>query len=214
MKKIILTIAIVAVAATSAMAQSLEGLSAGAGYLSTTSTGSVTVGNTTTTTKTPFTGFYAGAAYAFEVYNGLAVEPGIQFKHIGNTETSSLLGQSATTKTTENYIEIPVNFTYGLEIIPSTLKVSVYAGPTFDFGLSSKAVTTNTVTDDVVTVNNYDEDSKYGKFDVLVGAGVHVDVLEMIRVSAGYNFGLINRTSQDNSTIFNKGLHVGVAYLF
>lgn len=214
MKKLILSIAIIAAAATSAMAQGLEGLSAGAGYIGNTMTSSVTVGNTTTTTKNPFKGFYVGAAYAIPVMDGLSVVPGVNFKHISNTETFSLLGVETKTKWAENYIQVPVQFTYGIELIPSTLKVSVYAGPTFDFCVTSKAVTTNNKNDDKTTVNALDDDSDYNRFDCLVGAGVNVDVLEMIRLTVGYDLGLINRTSADNQTIFNKGLHVGVAYLF
>ena len=72
MKKVLMTLALVAVAATSAFAQ----LSVGAGYLSNTQKLSVTSGSTTTTNATTSNGFYAGADYTLDLGQGLGVVAG------------------------------------------------------------------------------------------------------------------------------------------
>lgn len=204
-----MTLALVAVAATSAFAQ----ISVGAGYLSNTQKASYTAGNTTTTTTTPSNGAYIGADYTLDLGQGLGVVAGLKGAFLTNTKTASLLGVTGTTKTNELYLAVPVlaNYTYALS---NDLKLFAFAGPSIAFGLSSKSTFTNNVTDDVTVTDNYGDDSDYGKFNLFLGAGVGVDVMNVIRIKAGYDIGLLNRSSADNTKINDAQWYVGVAYLF
>ena len=57
--------------------------------------------------------------------------------------------------------------------------------------------------------------TKPNKFDILIGGGVALDVMDMVRVSVGYNQGLLNRNNDsDGSVIKTSGVNFGVAYLF
>lgn len=204
-----MTLALVAVAATSAFAQ----LSVGAGYLSNTQKYSYTSGSTTTTTPTTTNGFYVGADYGLDLGQGLGLSAGLKGAFLfGSKETDFLVG-TATTKSTEIYLAVPVlaNYSYA---ITNDFKVFAYAGPSVAFGLSSKAKTTNTVNDDVTTTDNYGDDSDYGRVNVFLGAGIGVDVMNTIRIKAGYDIGLLNRSSADNTKINDAQWSVGVAYLF
>lgn len=204
-----MTLALVAVAATSAFAQ----LSVGAGYLSNTQKYSYTSGSTTTTTPTTTNGFYVGADYGLDLGQGLGLSAGLKGAFLFGEKTATLLGVSSTTKSTEIYLAVPVlaNYSYA---ITNDFKVFAYAGPSVAFGLSSKAKTTNNVTDDVTTTDNYGDDSDYGRVNVFLGAGIGVDVMNTIRVKAGYDIGLLNRSSADNTKINDAQWSVGVAYLF
>lgn len=204
-----MTLALVAVAATSAFAQ----LSVGAGYLSNTQKYSYTSGSTTTTTPTTTNGFYVGADYGLDLGQGLGLSAGLKGAFLFGEKTSTLLGVSSTTKSTEIYLAVPVlaNYSYA---ITNDFKVFAYAGPSVAFGLSSKAKTTNNVTDDVTTTDNYGDDSDYGRINVFLGAGIGVDVMNTIRIKAGYDIGLLNRSSADNTKINDAQWSVGVAYLF
>ena len=209
-----MTLALVAVAATSAFAQ----LSVGAGYLSNTQKYSYTSGSTTTTTPTTTNGFYVGADYGLDLGQGLGLSAGLKGAFLFGKKVDSItipiLGTATgTTKSTEIYLAVPVlaNYSYA---ITNDFKIFAYAGPTVAFGLTSKAKTTNNLNDDVTTTDNYGEDSDYGRVNVFLGAGIGVDLMNTIRVKAGYDIGLLNRSSADNTKINDAQLSVGVAYLF
>ena len=186
MKKIIITLALAAAAAFGANAQ----IGAGLGYATKVHGGDADLS---------LGGLYVGANYNYEIANGLAVAPGIDFA-MYSTEKNNV-------KYKENYIGIPVLFNYGIEVADG-FKLVPFAGPTFSLGLSSKS------TSGSVTIDNYDANDDYGKFDILIGGGVALDVMEMIRVSIGYNYGLLDRNANGKLKDTCSGVHFGVAYLF
>ena len=206
MKKFFLTLAIAFVAATTAFAQ-LGGLSVGAGYLDNTVTSVTTAGSTTTTTSKTYGGFYGGLSYNLLTLGpGINIVPGLYFASVSFKDDGTIYQTGS-----ESYLAVPVNFSYKLDLVPGTLAIEPYAGPTFAYGLSSKTVTgTGSV---AVTSDNYDG-TTYGKFDLLVGAGLAFDIVDMIRVSVGYNFGLLDRDSDDSNVFKTSNLNFGVAYLF
>ena len=215
MKKFFLTLALAAVA-TSAFAQ-IEGLSAGAGYLTNTRKVTATYNNTSDSDKQEFGGFYAGVSYTvLHVGPGIGITPGIYFSNLSYKKDADAVG--GVRSGSENNISVPVNFSYKLDLLPGTLALAPYLGPTFIFGLSSKdqyALKNHTdITD------NYGDNSDYGRFNVAVGGGIALDIVDMIRVTLGYNLGLLNLYTGDNSgnTKYsyknNTGFNFGVAYLF
>ena len=140
-----MTLALVAVAATSAFAQ----ISVGAGYLANTQKSSYTSGSTTTTTPTALKGAYLNADYTFDLGQGLGLVAGLKGSFLTYTHTTTILGVSGTTNLKELYLGVPVlcNYSY---VLSNDLKLFAYAGPTFNIGLSSKSKFTQTVTDDGV----------------------------------------------------------------
>ncbi len=204
-----MTLALVAVAATSAFAQ----ISVGAGYLANTQKSSYTSGSTTTTTATPLNGAYIGADYTIDMGQGLGLVAGLKGSFLTYTHTTTLLGVSGTTNLKELYLGVPVQCNYSY-VLSNDLKLFAYAGPTFNIGLSSKSKFTQTVTDDVTITDNYGDGSDYGKFNILLGAGVGVDVMNTIRIKAGYDIGLLDRDGRDDYKVNEAGWYVGVAYLF
>lgn len=212
MKKIALTLALAVVSATCAMAQ----ISVGAGYLNETSTLSYKSGNTTTTTETPMGGFYIGGDYEYGIGQGLSFSAGLKGVFYSNKDVKALLFEAGnvTTKRTELNLVVPVAVNYSYVISPE-LKAFAFAGPSFSFGLSAKSTTTYDKTpDNSSTTNLYGEDSNYNGFNLFLGAGVGVDVMDMVRVKFGYDLGLVNRSSAENTTVKDKQWYIGVAYLF
>ena len=208
MKKVLMTLALVAVAATSAFAQ----ISVGAGYLANTQKTAVTSGSTTVTDAVASTGFYAGADYTFDLGQGLGLVAGLKGAFLFVPEHDVLLG-AATEKTSEMYLAVPIqcNYTY---VLSNDLKLFAYAGPSLSFGLSSKISGHDNITNKDYTTDKYADGSDYGKFNVLLGAGVGVDVMNTIRIKAGSDIGLLNRSSADDTKINDAQWYVGVAYLF
>ena len=214
MKKIILTLALVAAAATSAMAQ----FSVGAGYLNQNAKSTYTSGSNTTTGNTGSQGFYVGADAAYNLGYGVSVVPGIYYGYLGNDSASSVAGLvGAAGSTKSHYIAIPVNFKYGIGL-GEMLNVFVYAGPQFELGVSSKTTYTASVLGQSTssTVDNYSNDGNLNRFNISLGAGVGVDVADLIRVNFGYHYGLLNmyKGSDSNYKINNSYWGVGAALLF
>jgi len=189
MKKFFLTIALAAVAAVAANAQ----IGVGIGY------GTKTFNDN----DNNLGGLYVGANYNIPIASGISVAPGIDFAMY------SYKGDYTTWK--ENYLAIPVMFNYAFELAEG-FKLVPFVGPTVSYGLSSK--TTTSAGGASVEVNNYGDNSDYKPLDILIGGGVALDVMDMVRVNVGYNLGLLDRNSSDNTETKASGLHFGVAYLF
>jgi len=196
MKKIILTLALAAVAAIGAHAQ----IGVGVGY-----------------TQKNFSdifenegGLFVGASYNIELVNGLAVAPGIDFAMV-SYKKDDLNYQK------ENYLAIPVMFNYAINLVDG-FKLVPYLGPTFSYGLSSKAkggVSWGGITLSSDEYDVYETFDDYNRLDIMIGGGVALDVMDMVRVQIGYNLGLLNRNNDsDGTAIKTQGLNFGFAYLF
>ena len=212
MKKIILTLALVAAAATSAMAQ----FSVGAGYLNQTATSN-------DKSSVASQGFYVGADAAYNLGYGISVVPGIYYGYLTNDNPASVnvFGHtvaSGDVNTKSHYIAVPVNFKYGIGL-GEMLNAFVYAGPQFELGLSSKTTSTGTLIgqSSSSTFDHYGDNADRNRFNISLGAGIGVDLAEMVRVNFGYHYGLLNMYKGDNSSdykINNSYWSVGAAFLF
>lgn len=212
MKKLIITLAIALAACTAAFAQ--KGLSVGAGYLDNSIKTVYTSGNTSTTNTQAYGGFYGGVSYTVLTLGpGINITPGLYFANASFKDEDTVLGVKTITTGSESYLAVPVNFSYKLELVPGTLALQPYAGPTFAYGLSSKGTFWDEVTDKTTTTDNYDG-TTYGKFDLQVGVGLAIDIVDMIRVSVGYNMGLLDRNSDSDYKLTTSNINFGVAYLF
>ena len=107
---------------------------------------------------------------------------------------------------------IPVNFSYKFNLVPKTLAISPYLGPTFSIGLSKKSTADKWSN----TANLYSDDFHYGRFNLALGGGIALDIVDMIRVTFGYNQYLLDAYTGDNDVKYkrNNAVHFGVAYIF
>lgn len=208
MKKII----IIAVAALAAVSVNAQNLSIGAGYLN--SSLASKIGDNTTTSA--YQGFYAGAGASVFTKGAFAITPGVYFEYLTNNNAADFYGiVGGETTATEMYLNVPIDFSYGIDL--GGAKISIFAGPTISLGMLSNYTSTVSVLgkeSDPVKTDNYGENSNYGRFDVMIGGGLAVDLAKCIRISAGYNYGLLDRNSTDNIKLNRSELHAGVAYLF
>ena len=176
MKKIILTLALAAVAAIGAHAQ----IGVGVGY---------TQKNFSDVFKNEG-GLFVGANYNIELVNGLAVAPGIDFAMV-SYKKDDLNYQK------ENYLAIPVMFNYAINLVDG-FKLVPYLGPTFSYGISGKAkggVSWGGITLSSDEYDVYETFDDYNRLDIMIGGGVALDVMDMVRVQIGYNLGLLNRNN-------------------
>lgn len=199
MKKIIITLALAVAATASAFAQ----VNLGAGYLN--NSAKSTVSNTSSTLKT--NGFYVGGDYNFNIAGGLGLDLGLQYQFLTGND-SSFIGKGTIT---EHYLAVPVMFNYGIAL-GNSAKLFAFAGPSAQLGLASnlKAEAVGLST----TRNLYGDNSDYGRFDILVGGGVGIELMDMVRFTVSYNYGLVDRNTSDNVTLHDSLLSAGVAFMF
>ena len=187
-------------------------MSLGAGFLNSKST--TKIGSTTADAVT--NGFYVGADYCMPIVAGLSMTPGLYYNFSTASDASSIGSIiSAKGTTSEMYIGIPVNFSYAVNFTDG-VKGFVFAGPTFNLGLSSTTKYSGNIAGFSAgkTVDYY-KDSDYGRFEVMLGGGVGLEV-SCIRLTVGYDMGINNRYTgdADNYSIKRNQLHAGIAYLF
>ena len=159
-------------------------------------------------------GFYVEATYDFNFlqakWGSLGIQPGLRYSFAGETESEKMPGLTTRASLTEHYLDIPVNVKYSYDIMPSTLKAYAFAGPVFSCGLaSSLKVKAN---DDDIKTNNY-KDTTYGRFDIKLGLGAGVTLMEKFDVKLGYNIGLLNRYTGEQIDNFKYKTHTGVFYV-
>lgn len=186
-------------------------LSIGAGYLN--STAKSKLGNNVT--ATPSNGFYVGGEYLISEGAGFGVSVGAYYEYISNSKGIASGIFSASAKSTEMYLDIPVRFNYSAELSHS-LRGFVFAGPNFSLGLSSQSQGSASIGGISGSTGKHDlyADSDYNRFDILLGGGIGVDYNNTIRFKLGYDLGMLNRYNSETAVLNRNLLHVGVAFLF
>lgn len=203
MKRIILTLAALAIAASS-FAQ----INLGAGY---TNNAQKLESNDPSVTN----GFYVEGSYNLPVVGGLSIVPGVRYTFIGSKNAKDAFGGfvGGQIELAEHYVAIPVMAQYALGL-GSSAKLLVFAGPTFDLGLASttKVAASIAGVSGSTSKDNYDN-TDYLKSNVLVGGGVGIQI-GRIQIKGAYDFGLFNRLDNDSVALKDSQIRAGVAFLF
>lgn len=209
---------------TNAFAQ----LSVGAGFVNSKTTLKVSVaGIASVKPEANLNGFYVVGAYNIPIgTSGLGVAPGIYFSYQTDKDVNliKLAGmQVKLDRLSESYLAVPIDVNFKIALTDD-IKGLVYAGPTFSYGLSSKAKVGDTEYDiysgDLKSANfetgfEWLKDlADYKRFDIMLGGGIGVEFFDQFRFKVGYDFGLLDRGGASNVEIKRNQLTVGVAYLF
>lgn len=211
MKKIFVLAATLLMTASLAMAQEL---SVNAGYIF--STLSETSGNQGNKEST--SGVSLGASYNIPIADNLGIAPGLYYSLLtGQGSGSLLLGLANTTvKFSEHAINLPVHLNYTIGVSRHA-NLYLFAGPTFQVGLSSKYKAEAAIPilnlGAKTVIDNY-EDLDMNRFNIFLGGGAGMDLNSTIRVTVGFDYGLLNLSKNDNVKSNRYNLKIGVAYLF
>lgn len=99
----------------------------------------------------------------------------------------------------------PIDFNYGFQM-NDNLRLSLFAGPTLYYGLLSQETSV------FPPYNYYVSDSK--RFDVSLGGGLWLDIVETVRLKFGYKYGLTNTSKIAGITEKNQFLTISAGYIF
>lgn len=142
-------------------------------------------------------GFYAGASRNIPMVAGVGVEPGVNLEMLFGSKYN----------TTEAYLQVPVMFNYGIELMPDC-RLFAFAGPTLSLGLISSVKSKNGTSQNI-----YKHDESYSRFDVMLGGGIGFDI-NRIRIKVGYNAGILDRDLSRDITLRRSEITLGAAFLF
>ena len=212
MKKILTTLlaASMMLAGTSVFAQNLA-VEAGFGLSSTRF--NYTLGSTTA----DLYGGTLGLSYEIHVVEGtIGFAPGVQVGYFtgGDVNLPFNLGKASFN---ESYLAVPLDLNLHLPI-SEDMKFLIVAGPTLDLGLTSRAKLKDTSAEYDIYDGALGDMTKYNRFDVLIGGGLGLDVMDAVRFTVRYDYGLINRNGGNLTSGFLKvhrsQLKLGVGFLF
>ena len=192
-------------------------VSVGAGYVNAVYTNGVYFNNVAS--DRVYNGFYAGIGYSFPLVAGVSLTPGVYFESISSSLVTDLSAFTTYSDCSQRFLNIPLNFSYDINISPGFC-ILVYAGPTASLGLSSvdKSYTHFEFEDydseEIVTRSFDNGDLK--RFDVKVGGGLGIKVMNHVCITVGYNWGLLDpRNYKLEKEPFKRNqLVAGVSYLF
>ena len=199
---------------TSAFAQA----SLGAGYIN--ETNKVKIGDNASNMGA-LNGFYAGFGYDINEGEGFGISTGLYYSFLtGNVSVPSLSVISG--DLTEHALNIPVKVGFSVPV-GDGLKGFLNAGPTFVCGLSS---TIKPLGVDLLKTDLYKHEY-LGRFDIMVGAALGAEINDMIRISVGYDLGMLDQfgagikgknddgSTKDRAYSLNRNrITVGLALLF
>ena len=199
---------------TTAFAQA----SLGAGYIN--ETNKVKIGDSASNMGA-LNGFYAGFGYDINEGSGFGISTGLYYSFLtGNVSVPSLSVISG--DLTEHALNIPVKAGFSVPV-GSGLNGFLNFGPTFVCGLASSIKPLGV---DLLKSDCYKHEY-LSRFDIMVGAALGAEINDMIRISVGYDLGMLDQfgagikgknddgSTKDRAYSLNRNrITVGLALLF
>ena len=167
--------------------------------------------------------------------NFLSIQPGLYYQHLlASEDIAEIAGLAAENTYSDFFLAVPIHFKLGFNIIPDRmLRLYVFAGPTFEIGLKSadkislsgrdisgevsynyytgEFKTSSTELDNLVASYFPEGEKLYGRFDVMLGGGIGLQVIKFLDIKVGYDYGLVNRFRKEMDKTVNRGqFYVGV----
>ncbi|MBI9054119.1 MAG: PorT family protein [Bacteroidales bacterium] len=214
MKKLLLSVIAVAVLFISAQAQITFGPKVGLNLAN-------VAGDNTEDAKMKM-GLQIGFVTDIAFSDAISLQTGLMFSQKGTKADLDIATETYTMKTNVNYLEIPINAVYGLNL--GSNKLQLFAGPYVGIGLTGKTSLDMDGSDDmdIQFVNDYvDVDAdKTGlkRFDIGLnfGAGYKIN---NIQIQANYGLGFSNLIPDfdgeaSDDKVSNRVIQLSVAYFF
>jgi len=153
----------------------------------------------------------------YALSDALSLQPGVLFYSAGYVNKENDGGDKYKETYTLNYIQIPINFQYKLDM--GGINAFVQAGPYLGCAISGKYKWKITEDGNSRSGNEslkfgFDkEEDDYKPFDFGLGLGVGLQ-FNNIQIGLGYNIGLANMSLYDKSSVKNNGIVLTVSYFF
>ena len=156
-----------------------------------------------------------GLSYEIPLVPGtVGFAPGIQFGYFTKGDVD-IYGYDNICLT-ETYLAVPLYLNLHFPV-SDDMKFLVFAGPTLDLGLTSRIKEKSTSMEYDIYSGKLSDYTNYTRYDVLVGGGVGIDVMDAVRFSVRYDYGVVNRNGGGTNgllKIHRSQLKLGVGFIF
>ncbi len=161
-------------------------------------------------------GMYVGVTKDFFlVRRALAFQTGVTYGYQNASNRFKSGTAQIVSDRNEHYLDIPMRIKFAMDVMPN-LRAFVYAGPTMNFGLSSKYQCRAKLSENEVgrfTYNYYNGKTKvntipdfvaetpssvYRRFDIDMGFALGAEIYDIAVVKLGFDWGLINKNKNRN----------------
>ena len=198
----------------------------GGGYVNSTKTSVFTASDgTQSTSARSYHGVYVGVYDRIGFGPGFAFTPGLYYSfamyRAEGEKSFPIVGTLYGDVTEmEHMVNMPMNFEYGMVLAAGKVRPYVFAGCTPQYTVSSKTklvLAASTIVGDMekeYAEDHLGEDGSLKPLDVMVGGGLGIDLINMVRIHAGYNYGLLNRSTAQSTVMHRTGWYAGVSILF
>ena len=185
-----------------------------AAYAPETFKASTTAFGQTYTNTTNYQGFAVGFNQNVKLYKGFGICAGAQFRmNMRNVKDNGTL-VDINTKENQMLIDVPVLLNYSISI-NRDFSITPFVGPMLSLGLTGKTVTSthenilNTTTE--TTYDWYGDNGHMNRFNLYLVAGGNIR-FSSFNLFGGYRMGLLNVTTESNSTLKPSGMFVGLGF--
>ena len=167
-------------------------------------------------------GFYAGAKYRIgldSITEGLSLAPGANFSFLFGRE-AGIPDALDDARTTEVALNVPLHVQYLFEITPD-FKLEAWAGPTFQYGIYNRTIDGDSNPTNIYNLYKEIPTSlnnpgaaipARNRINLFLGIGLGVEVSELVHINVGYDFGLLNLSTDPNGKVTRGLLRIGLGY--
>lgn len=110
---------------------------------------------------------------------------------------------------TEMYLDIPVRAKFYIPF-SDDFQLFFFAGPSPSVCIGSHIVSGA----DKNKTSRFGDNSNYSRFDVLAGGGIGCEIVERLKITLGYDHGLLNRDKGNITDLHVAAAKLSVSYMF
>ncbi len=157
-----------------------------------------------------------GLSYDIPLIEGtIGFAPGLQFGYFTKSDVNAF--NITNVSFTETYLAMPLDLNVKFNVADD-MRLVFFAGPTLDLGLTSRIKEKSTGVEYDIYSGTLKDYTKYSRFDVLLGGGIAFDVMDAVRFSVRYDYGVVNRNGGNLTSgllkIHRSQLKLGVGFMF
>lgn len=165
-------------------------------------------------------GLRVGASYDLNITRQFMFQPGVYYSYLTDRRQLGVIeigDYYIADLVNEHFLNMPLHFKYNFEISDAITGLYLFAGPTLTVGLSatSDIGVANKNSSDYIgdaefnyytgafscdmgsisqnQLKDYFESQTFRRFDVAMGVGIGLEILDYLDVKLGYDWGLVNR---------------------
>ena len=165
--------------------------------------------------STNFQGFSVGFMQNVDIFKGLGVAVGGQFRMNTRSESGTGILLNGTIKETQTIIDVPIMLNYCISV-NKEFKIVPMAGVMPSIGLTGTTKTTTNVngtTAGTTTTTDWYADgaNKTNRFNLYAVVGLDLKYSNF-NLFGGYRFGMLDLASNDNVKMTTNGMFVGIGW--